>query len=389
MIAVIADDFTGAAEIGGIGLKYGFNVIIETKVKVVGDADLLIIDADTRSLSVDQAVAKTKKIVKKLLKLHPEYIFKKLDSVLRGNIADELIAQMEVSNKTRSIIIAANPLMGRIIENGQYTVKSVPLSETFFANDPEFPILSSSVLEIIQNGRCQVDSKNVDDELPETGLIVGNVTNQEDLMKWAERIDNKTIAAGGSGFFDVLLGLKFQKLKSNKAQAHLSDKTLFVFGSTFPKGTKIVKRLNVEGIIKMNMPEEIYSQKDADPKLIDNWGNEIVSHLNRKQKVIISVEYNHSDEIGLSSRIKETIGQLVHKVNAQTELTDLFIEGGATTSEILKSLNISKLYPFKELDFGIIQMNAEGYPNMCITTKPGSYSWPENIVFENVSIEEL
>ena len=31
MIAVIADDFTGAAEIGGIGLRYGLDVIIQTK----------------------------------------------------------------------------------------------------------------------------------------------------------------------------------------------------------------------------------------------------------------------------------------------------------------------------------------------------------------------
>ena len=75
--------------------------------------------------------------------------------------------------------------------------------------------------------------------------------------------------------------------------------------------------------------------------------------------------------------------QIVHK---KTELTDLFIEGGATTSEILKSLNISKLYPVKELDFGIIQMHAEGYPNLCITTKPGSYSWPESVVFDNGSL---
>jgi hypothetical protein len=31
MIAVIADDFTGAAEICGIGLRHGLNVILETE----------------------------------------------------------------------------------------------------------------------------------------------------------------------------------------------------------------------------------------------------------------------------------------------------------------------------------------------------------------------
>lgn len=387
MIAVIADDFTGAAEIGGIGLKYGLKVTIETAVKEAGDADLLIIAADTRSLSAKQAVSKIEKITNKLLKLNPEYIFKKLDSVLRGNIAEELNAQMNASNKKRSVIIAANPMMGRIIENGQYTVKSVPLSETSFANDPEFPIQSSSVLEIIQNDQCELVSIDVDDELPETGLIIGNVTSQQELKKWAKRIDTNTIAAGGSGFFDVLLGLNFTKISQSESQVTLRDNTLFVFGSTFPKSLEIVERLSGENIVKINMPEEIYFQKNFKPELIDIWADDIVTNLSQKQKVIVSVEYNYSSEAGISSRIKKTIAELVEKVNAKSELTDLFIEGGATTSEILKALNISKLYPFKELDFGIIQMSVEGYPNLCITTKPGSYLWPNSIVFENIDLE--
>ena len=70
----------------------------------------------------------------------------------------------------------------------------------------------------------------------------------------------------------------------------------------------------------------------------------------------------------------------------RVQLDSLFIEGGATTSEILNSLNIEKLYPFKELDLGIIQMKVDEYPNLCITTKPGSYSWPKNINFENAEV---
>lgn len=388
MIAVVADDFTGAAEIGGIGLKYGFKVIIETEVKDAGDAGLLIIDADTRSLPASEVAAKTKEIIQKLLKLQPEYIFKKLDSVLRGNIAAELVAHMEISNKNRSIIIAANPKMGRLICDGRYTIKSVPLAETFFANDPEYPISSSLVLDLIQSTACKVVSKNVDEELPDSGIVIGNVTNQLDLKKWARVVDPASVIAGGSGFFDVLLGTKFSKVKPQNNQISLSDRTLFVFGSAFPKSMEIVERFNGNGIVKSNMPEEIYNQKVYRPEIMESWENEIVENLNRKQKVIISVEYNHSREEGLSMRIKQTIAQLVENVNRKIELTDLVIEGGATTAEILKSLNISKLYPFKELEFGIIQMNVEAYPNLTVTTKPGSYIWPESLVFENLEIEK-
>ena len=55
MIAVIADDFTGAAEIGGVGLRYGLRVVIETSVQQQAEADLHIIATNSRSLNPDEA----------------------------------------------------------------------------------------------------------------------------------------------------------------------------------------------------------------------------------------------------------------------------------------------------------------------------------------------
>ena len=64
------------------------------------------------------------------------------------------------------------------------------------------------------------------------------------------------------------------------------------------------------------------------------------------------------------------------------DLKNLVIEGGATTFEIIKRLNIKKLYPIYEIDPGIIQMKVDGFPGLCIITKPGSYNWPDDINFE-------
>jgi len=131
----------------------------------------------------------------------------------------------------------------------------------------------------------------------------------------------------------------------------------------------------------MNMPEDIYYSTGSCEILIENWAAEIVSQLSSGFSVMVTIDYLPGNEKGLSFRIRENIGQLVAKVAKRFELSDLFIEGGATTSVILKNLNIIKLVPFFEADFGIIQMKAEGYPNLCITTKPGSYIWPGNVEF--------
>src|SRR5690554_2793952 len=110
MIAVIADDFTGAAEIGGIGLRYGLKVVIETEPFEQPDVDILVIATDTRSLNGEEASAQISRITRDLMKIRPELIFKKIDSALRGNIVEELAAQMKTSGKKRGVIIPANPV---------------------------------------------------------------------------------------------------------------------------------------------------------------------------------------------------------------------------------------------------------------------------------------
>ncbi|MDB5190444.1 MAG: four-carbon acid sugar kinase family protein, partial [Segetibacter sp.] len=113
MIAVIADDLTGAAELGGIGLKYGLKAEIATEVDVNTKAELLIISANTRSIKEDDAVGKIKQITTDLLALHPKFIYKKIDSVLRGHVVAELKAQMEVMQAHRALIVPANPSLNR------------------------------------------------------------------------------------------------------------------------------------------------------------------------------------------------------------------------------------------------------------------------------------
>lgn len=386
MIAVIADDFTGAAEIGGVGLKYGLEVRIETEVKTVSNVDLLIIATDTRSLSSEEASFEIAKITQKLIQLKPEYIYKKLDSVLRGNIADELFAQMSTCGKKRTIIVAGNPFLGRSIKNGIYTIDSVPLNETHFINDPDFPGKSSSVVEIISRNIHQVVSKTVYDKLPNKGLIAGDVTNGEELKEWALKIDDDTIAAGGSGFFDVLLSRVYSsQLNVNVEPVSTGEKTLLVSGSAFPKSQAVLDWMRKSGVTTKNMPKEIYSRQHFSPGYFDNWAEDVLNSLKKNEIVLIAVDHENKSEENLAVHIKQLLAELVKKVMSIIELDDLFIEGGATTSGILGELGIEQLYPIRELDFGIIQMRVEKYPNLCITTKPGSYSWPNNILFKNIT----
>ncbi len=142
MIAVIADDFTGAAELGGIGLRYGLSVEINTAVHPATKADLLIIAADTRSTGEAAAVKEMETITQALVQLKlPVLIYKKTDSVLRGHIIAEITAQLETLGLTKALLVAANPALGRTIIDGVYLLNGQPIhTAAAFPPIPNFPL---------------------------------------------------------------------------------------------------------------------------------------------------------------------------------------------------------------------------------------------------------
>ena len=138
MIVVIADDLTGAGEIGGIGLEYGLKVELQRKFYSESDVELLVIDTDTRSFSPQKAgqVIREALLSVEDVSLPVEWIYKKTDSVLRGPVASELEALQEVMRVARVLLVPANPSKGRIVRNGNYLINGKPLSETEFCQRP-------------------------------------------------------------------------------------------------------------------------------------------------------------------------------------------------------------------------------------------------------------
>jgi uncharacterized protein YgbK (DUF1537 family) len=381
MIAVIADDFTGAAEIGGIGIRHGLDVIIETEPLRNHNAGLIIIATDTRSLRADEASKQIVQITEHLLQFNPKLIFKKIDSVLRGNIKQELLAQMKVSGKRRALVIAANPVFKRIIRDGIYYIDDIPLNKTRFSSDPQYPIRSSVVKEILgANERSLFYNLKPDDKLPKTGLIIGDVSGFNDLKKWAIHMDEHTLLAGASGYFNALLDrLQLSHSKKQKPRVPFGDKALFVLGSTFPRDNYFPGNIIADGHYISNMPKEIYFNKNFEPSCLDYWADDIVKGIREYRKVIASIIHSPSNEPDIALRLMENIGGLIKRVVKRIDLQELLIEGGSTTSVVLKYLNIKKLFPIQELDTGVIRMKIEGFPNLCLTTKPGSYFWPDNV----------
>ncbi len=378
MIAVIADDFTGAAEIGGLGLKYGLKVAIESEVTGNKTPDLLIIVADTRSMKKQNAIERIKNITNKLIDLKPSLIYKKLDSVLRGYVYDEIEAQKEIERKTKAIIIAGNPSFNRLIIKGKYYIDKVLLAETSFATDPEFPAKHSDVVKIL--GGENVVSCKIDDKLPNNAIILGDVESSENMTEWLSKIDSTWVVAGGASFFDKILMSKYELLKIEKAGLNFNKKTkgIYFFGSTYPKQNTFISQLKKTGIEHVNLSEEFFATGLTEIE-IKSKAKYIANCVNSNNKVLVSSVFNKKENDITPDNVRIRTGQLAKYIFEYANIEELYIEGGATASSIFSDLNMKHLEPTYELAPGIIQMKVENKPNLLIITKPGSYAWPERL----------
>ncbi|SKB77399.1 four-carbon acid sugar kinase family protein [Dyadobacter psychrophilus] len=381
MIAVIADDFTGAAEIGGVGIRNGFRVIIDTKVDNSVETDILIIATDTRSQNPEQATALIKKTTADLLALRPDFIYKKMDSILRGNVADELLAQLSVSGKERALLVPANPVLKRTILDGIYYYDGIPLNEFSFTNGSVKKRASSQVLDLIgEKASAYARVISTHDDLPEKGLMIGNTSNSGDLEEWVKKIDEKTIPSGGSGFFDAILRSRKDAGKENFNAVKLGEKVLYVCGSAFMNSRALVKASREAGQEVLYMPEKLFCSKEQDKKLIEEWTGEIIDSLESKNRVIIAIDHLECDEVeSLPGRIREAIADVVENVLGRTKVHELIIEGGSTSFSIIQRLNYTRFFPTHEFGPGSIRMRIEGQKNIFLTLKPGSYVWPDSI----------
>ncbi|WP_183574457.1 four-carbon acid sugar kinase family protein [Mucilaginibacter sp. X5P1] len=379
MIVVIADDLTGAAELGGIGLRYDLTVEIVTAVNTGSKADLLIIATDTRSMPEEQALKEMETVTEKLKEINPDTIFKKVDSVLRGHVVSEIKVHLQKLGLGKALLVPANPAFGRTINNGRYFIKDKPIHLTSFAHDPEFAITSSRVQHMLRVDEKEIHLRGITDPLPDFGISVGECATNDDLHYWIRKADENTLLAGGSGFFIALLeSLNLIKQdKYNVQPDELTYPALFVCGSTHDESRQSIKKIKETGGPVSYMPCDIIKAENPPDSLFEIWANEIVSLLNSHKKAIIAIDEHVTKGITITAaELRNKKAKVVDMVFQKTAIKELLVEGGSTGAAIINRLKFNSFSPIKELGPGVIKMKVDTIDDLFLTLKPGSYNWP-------------
>src|SRR5690554_3614480 len=113
MIGIVADDVTGANDIGLMYAKHGYRAEVfsdyqELELNSI-QADVVVLDTNSRADDPKVAYAKVFEATKRLLPLHCSLLTKKTCSVFRGNVGIEFDAMLDARSEEHTSELQSRP----------------------------------------------------------------------------------------------------------------------------------------------------------------------------------------------------------------------------------------------------------------------------------------
>ena len=369
-LLLIADDFTGALDTGvqfaGQGAQT--KIVIGKEAECLQlereDADVIVVDAETRHLPHDEAYRMVVKLAAKALKEKVPHIFKKTDSALRGNIGMELAALLEVSGENFLPFIPALPAMNRVTRKGIHYIEGVPIAETVFGRDPFEPVTSSDIKDLFRDTKVNVQviekkmGYEADSKEPTIGIF--DAETAEDIERVAGDLKSQgklRIIAGCAGVASVLPGLL--DLTTGKNEKLLVKKPLLVVcGSLNP-----ISQRQIEYGVKCGFPRYIIDKalqtEDGyfDTKEGQKWIASIKEELCRSPLVMIytgtSKDKRLEDE-SVRIKIADIFGMVVKKLVNSDACNTVLVTGGDTLFGLVEQMGCKEINLVGEIRPGTV-----------------------------------
>jgi uncharacterized protein YgbK (DUF1537 family) len=399
MIGVIADDLTGAAELSGVGLRYGLQAEVvaaglESRLQAAprdGPAeagtpngpDLLCVDTDSRTCPAAEAGRRAAEAASKLRASRAEWIYKKVDSVLRGHIVLELEAMMNQLGFNRALLVPANPSLERVIRNGHYFVRGRPIHETDFRVDPEFPRRTPAVRELLgASGSQAIHVCGTRDPLPLAGIIIGEAETTDDLLHWASRTPGATLMAGAAEFFTALLeasGHRVAPSVGHPCDVPVAKPELFVCGSTSEACRGFLAESRRRGVPVFRLPEELAHGDEFTVETREQLAERVADAIGTSPRVILEIGLQPVSDPRVSRQLANQLVALARAVLLRARVEHVYAEGGATGASLMRSMHWTRLRVVREIAQGVVTFQVEGDPRCRVTLKPGSYLWPKDL----------
>lgn len=400
-ILILADDLSGAADCGVACVDAGLDTVVALRqTDYTPGADVLSLDADTRRMPANEAALEVDRLMDAYASDSGLFIFKKIDSTLRGNLAEELAAALQKvrrrhaqSSRTVAIMAPAFPAIGRTTRGGTQFVHEQPLHELDIwrlqgiagrACIPE--MLESAglkcvvlMLDAIRSGREWL-AEQMNAAALRADVLVCDAEKDEDLLAIASasmQLATRPIWVGSAGLAYQLpraAGIARSAGAAPISLPKISEPLLFVIGSLSRNSLEQVRMLASSGTAKVCMPLDVLLAGEQHSE----WHiylRELEEALKAGRDVVLCPDTE--PRIELAQRPRITVGLARMASSRRGQFGALVASGGETARAVFDSLGITQLRLLGELERGIpISITENWRQPLPVITKAGDFGGP-------------
>lgn len=367
-LVIIADDLTGTLDTAIKFSQRGAHTLAidarsaDQLVPYLEEGyEVVSVNTATRHMAGEEAYRIVHSLVSCAIAHGVECIYKKTDSVLRGNIACEIEALKDASKAVFIPFAPAYPELRRTVEGGIMKVAGVPLAQTSFAHDPFEPITSSDTLDLFRSSSLKAVSSCDESFIPAEGqadVVVYDGRTAEDMNTLAAKLYKAgcRVFCGCAGFAQALSRMLYRGLVM--PHRPIPRPMLVVCGSVNPVSKRQLDVLEASGVRRLRIAEGEAMEADFPTSgrytsLVDG----IMDALGTEGLAILDTEADISavscSVMESARKVSRTLASIVHSCIDRGCFT-VFVIGGDTMLSLLEELGRVVVEPVSELEKGIV-----------------------------------
>jgi uncharacterized protein YgbK (DUF1537 family) len=360
-VLAIADDLTGALEVGAKFAGQGIRALVTTQPVCDTSYPVSVIDTESRHLPPEAAAVAVSAAA---FGSYGCILYKKTDSTLRGNIAAELRALLALRPESRIVYVGAYPALGRTVRNGHLFVNQAPVHESAFARDALNPIGDSSIVRLLGDLPCTICEGESDADV-------------HSAVADALRGPGFPILAGPASVAEALAQL-LDVLRQPVSPWPRVTRCLIVNGSRHEASARQIAHAEAHGVVGRTpwsarvASDPLLSRESG---LSDNPGRPTRASA-AEQRVRPTLDWQvfrmPSPACGTASATASLIGAAVVRCLDASGADAIMVFGGDTVFGILKALGCPPLEPIGEVVTGVPVSRVVGR-NLTLISKAGGF----------------
>ena len=404
-IGVVADDVTGANDIGIMFQKGGYHsavfplALLELcDLEKEGEGlDVIIIDTDSRFDSPVCAREKVRKATELLMSLPCDLYHNKTCSVFRGNIGAEFDEMQDVLGVSCSMVILGFPANGRTTIDGIHYVYGKKLEDSQFRNDPIHKMTTSSLEEIIHRqserpvghitwrdlnrGLAYVMEKK-ERLKKQCAYVIFDIRDQNDVKLAALAVADEKNICGSSAIGEEL------PCAIECLQRGGEEQVLILSGSLTKQSIAQTAYMKERGYSVLEFPADaVYEEKELE-ETADVLTDAVLREMQEKGICLLhtpnrpeAVEEIKRKGVGLGlsdaavgKRISGVMCRIARRVLEESGCRKLVVAGGDTSAAVTQELEIFRMDMVSEIEAGLPLMKGRtALGDMDLVLKSGSF----------------